>query len=209
MPSTILSEAKAISAHFTYSDQNKIVFGFMLALRDARGATGRDPSSGSILYPNKTGCWLGAIGYCTLLDQIGSCFKDKKKSIIQGNTISKALGYFTRLSQSEIDVIYALRNAFAHDFSLSNINNVRPHLTHRFKVTRGSSHPLITLPFTPWDGDYLNYTAQNETVVNLERFGNLVESVYLTLINLHKNRDLEIVLPGGSDELIRRYMIGL
>jgi len=201
MPSEIALKLHLLKA----PPQNGIQFfsGFMAALGDARSATGRD-DLGRSEYPLKHGCWLGAIGYMALLDQIGSCFKPINRPKQNGNTITKALKYFTSLSDAEIDAIYALRCAFAHDYSLYNINN-RPSLTHRFQVTAGGSLKLVDLPNIVWDGDYANKSPDNVTTINLESFGNMVESICSNIFTLANNNGLEVVLIDGTDELLQRY----
>jgi hypothetical protein len=47
--------------------------------------------------------------------------------------------------------------------------------------------------------------SNNETIINLEAFGDLVESIYQELLKLAQTKQLEITLKGGSDELVRRY----
>lgn len=146
------------------------------------------------------------MGYMALLDQIGTCFKPSSAAILQGNSICKALEYFVKpaLSQGEIKAIYALRCAFAHDFSLYNVNPA-PLMTHRFRVHGGSTGPMIVLPSQPWSGDLKNKSAGSYTSVNLEIFGDCVELVYLELCGLASQSQFEVVLQSGSDGLLDRY----
>jgi hypothetical protein len=207
-PATLMTEEEAIQRHLTalsFSTSVNHFSGFVAALRDMRGATGRNPDTGEKISGQGHGNWLGATGYLMLLDQIGSCFKPRSSAGITGNTIHKALGYFTQLPDREIDALYALRCAFAHDYSLYNIPpNGRQSLQHHFVVWEGSG-PLIRFPNTPWNGDYNNQTNENATWVNLEALGDLVEQVYRQLLNLAAANQLDIALGGGADELVRRY----
>jgi hypothetical protein len=177
--------------------------GFMGAIRDARQMTGRVPDTGAKIDGQGHGSWLGAIGYLALLDQIGSCFKQKNTETLSGNAINRALGYFTGLIQAEIDAIYALRCAFAHDYSLYN-THTRQSLQHCFIVWEGQG-PLVRFPTVPWDGDYNNLSPDRMTHINLEVLGDLVEDVYRRLVQLSQVDALEIILIGGADELVRRY----
>ena len=198
----------AINMHLFYTKPNNgvhIFSGFAAALRDAREATGRKPANGVKTNQDKIGSWLGAIGYLCLLDQIGSCFRPSNANRVNGNSIKKALKYFTDLSEKEINAIYALRCAFAHDFSLYNINHRKPELTHQFAVGIGGSMTTVILPKEQWDGDYSNRTPENKTIINLEALGDLIEGVCVKLFNLAKQDELEIELEGGSDELLNRY----
>jgi hypothetical protein len=203
----LMPEKKALEAHFSkiFSEGGVTRFsGFVAARNDARVATGRD-GNGNKIPGGYQGSWLGAVGYMSLLDQIGSCFKPKARSSVSGNTIFKALSYFSQLTSDQINAIYALRCAFSHDFSLYNINVRDPYLTHRFQVRQGSTGDFIVLPKTRWDGNYENMTPDNGTIINLELLGDLVEDICRNLESMARNGELEIVLPGGSDELLRRY----
>ena len=207
-----MPENKAILSHLAdsppiqLSDGNKlkIISGFAACLKDTRVATGRDPQSGTMVDPQKAGSWLGNIGYMVLLDQIGSCFKPRNVQFVQGNAIKKALSHFTSLSIEEKNILYALRCALAHDYSLCNINQAKPELTHNFVLTNGSN-VLIKRPTAQWDGDYQSRNADNQTLVDLQEVGSLVEDICKKLSELASKNELEVILAGGSDELIQRY----
>ncbi len=204
-----MSSKQAIELHLTNHAPTEgihVFSGFVAALRDARKVTGRD-ELGRKVDDAKHGCWLGAIGYMALLDQIGTCFKPKQKSRTDGNSIFKALKYFSNLSDDEIEALYALRCCFAHDFSLHNINREKQSRTHRFRVGVGASTHIVALPSIRWNGDYECKNLDDFTVINLEAFGDLVEGICQQLSALSSSDELEIVLPGGSDELLRRYSI--
>jgi hypothetical protein len=206
-----MPENRALELHFaglTETPAYTFFSGFTAALRDARKFTNRNQDSGEKLQDVCTGdlgSWLGAIGYLSLLDQIGKCFKPRNVNAIHGNSIIKALKYFSQLSNDQIDAIYALRCAFAHDFSLFNINANNPSLTHFFIVNKGIQTPIVTLPVVQWNGNHNNRTAQNVTRINLEQLGDLVENICSNLKNRAQSDTLEIALLGGSDELIQRY----
>lgn len=208
-----ISEEDAIAIHFANinsTPEYTFFSGFMGALRDARKFTRRDQDTGSKLAADSFGdhgSWLGAIGYLALLDQIGSCFKPKGVQTIAGVPIVKSLLYFGGLTKDEANAIYALRCAFAHDFSLLNIHPKNPHMNHRFTVCQGTSTPVVTLPAIMWDGIISNLTQQNVTWVNLEALGDLVEKIYRQLLYLNFTGDLLIELEGGAKELFLRYSI--
>jgi hypothetical protein len=215
MSNKFMPEDIAIKSHLSIfkinsTDPPSLYFsGFTAALRDARKFTGRDQNNGKKLTeqnPGDLGSWLGAIGYMILLDQIGSCFKPKSSSIIEGNTIRKALKYFKNLPDPEIDAVYALRCAFAHDYSLYNIpNNGNTSLTHQFGVCKSSDAPFVTLPQKQWDGNYENKNESNKTTINLEALGDNVEQICAQLFDLANKNELEVTLKNGSDELLQRY----
>jgi hypothetical protein len=203
---------EAVQRHFSYSiseDHIQLTSGFVAAIRDARLSTGRDVDSGIKVEHKRHGSWLGALGYMALPDQVGKRFKPRSKGQVEDKrAIVRALRHFTNLGTEEIDAIYALRCGFAHDYSLVNINAGKPELTHHFLVYNGPGQ-VVTLPRKRWDGDYSHRTAENQTRINLEALGDLVEGVCAVLHELAQKDDLEIVLSGGSDELLRRYHFGI
>jgi hypothetical protein len=209
MGSHIMPEDEALRWHFGFRLSNGRIeasSGFVGALRDAREATGRDVNSGEKLDGRKErrGCWLGALGYMALLDQIGKCFKPRSKERIKDRPIIQGLRHFTALSTDESGAIYALRCGFAHDYSLVN-DRTKPELTHHFFVYANGLGPVVTLPKERWSGDSSQRTLENRTCVNLEAFGDLVEGVYAVMRDLLDKGELEIILSDGSDELLWRY----
>jgi len=208
-----MTDNESIKFHLTnsYIESSGLTYfsGFCGALKDARKMTGRNIETGAKDNTNTfghLGSWLGTIGYLSLLDQIGGCFKRVNGPIIESNKsdIIKALKNFTDLNDREIDAIYALRNSFAHDYSLQNVGN-RPGLIHHFWVDNSSTNPAIVLPRQNWDGVMTNKTSQNATYMNLQALGDIVENLILNLIGLVEKNEIEIVLSGGKDELIARY----
>lgn len=209
MTETHMSANQAIEFHLTTHPPVEGIHtfsGFVAALRDARIATGRDEFGRKVDH-TKSGCWLGAIGYIALLDQIGTCFKPKQEAYENGTSIHRALKYFSNLSDDEIEALYALRCSFAHDFSLHNIKKDKPSRTHRFRVCIGSSDRVVALPNVRWDGNYESKNLEDFTTMNLEAFGDLVENICQQLSTLANSDELDVVLPGGSDELLHRYSI--
>lgn len=209
MSTKIMPESEALSLFFCGAAKNAdgvtVESGFRHALNEARVATGRDPDKGSKTNPQLHGSWIGAIGYFTLLDQISDCFRPKGVASSQYKDLRTALEHFTPLDAPKRDALYALRNAFTHDYSLYNIG--KPPLTHHFSVTRGAAiGAVVILPKTAWDGDYMNRVPDNQTTVNLAVFGDLVEDVVATILSLHTAGNLEIALKDGSDELVCRYL---
>ncbi len=181
------------------------------ALRNIRLITGRNQDTGIALPHGYLGNWIGAIGYLTILDQIGKCYRPLSKSkITPANmpSIQKALVYFTNLIEDERIAIYALRNAFHHDFSLLNRDEQkkRAKYIHHFIVDATPTSPLIKIPTTKWDGKIENLNQENHTYVNLQAFGDLVEKIYKTLLELESKNELSLELDGGESELQARYL---
>lgn len=208
MATSFMPEDKAIAMHLIGSGTaGPIVIksGLRAGLEDARSSTGRFPATGAKIIGASHGSWLGAVGYMIVLDQIGSCFKPESIPPVSGNTIEKALSYFSNLNQAERNALYALRCAFAHDYSLYNVNSKKPEYTHQFGVGVGTNAPVVTLPQQAWDGDYNRKPDISKTIINLEAFGDLVEDVFRQLWQLAESQQLEVVLEGGSDALLQRY----
>jgi len=178
------------------------------ALRDARYITGRNKKTGLPDQNNTCGYlgnWSGAMCYITILDQIGKCYRPKSKpKETRGTSIELTLKYFTSLSDDEISAVYALRNAFFHDFSLYNYNS-NPKLKHTFTVDNHLTNKVVKLPKIPWDGKMTSRTTENNTYINLKTLGDLVEEIYKSLLELESKKELILELPGGETELINRY----
>lgn len=156
-------------------------------LRDSRQNTKRNVDSGEFNFekPGDIGNWLGAIGYMTVLDQVGTSLSLKGQDKLSGrSSILKALTFFDgRLTENEIHALIALRNAFFHDFNLINVtgpkSKFKSEQTHRFTVYAYPDDKVVSLPTKQWNGDYENksWDKDTETRINLFEFGNLVESV--------------------------------
>ena len=210
-----MDDKEAINFHLTnsYTETSFGTFfsGFCGALKDARKMTGRNTETGAKDGTNQfghLGSWLGAIGYLSLLDQIGGCFRNVKRPLTEKNKsgIIKALKNFSDLDNNQINAIYSLRNSFAHDYSLQNIDKKeREGLTHHFEVNNSPTEPLIILPTEPWKGVLDSKSNINVTKINLQALGDEVEKVVKNLIQLNSNGQIEIILEKGKDELIARY----
>ncbi|MDE3237264.1 MAG: hypothetical protein KGO81_15060 [Bacteroidota bacterium] len=178
-------------------------------LRNIRLITGRNQDTGLANPGGYLGNWIGAIGYITILDQIGTCYRPEFKERINETTmpsIQKALVYFTSLTKEEIYAVYALRNAFHHDFSLLNINLNKKKYCHHFEVDAHPTNYVIRLPKTPWDGNISSRNRTNATYVNLQALGDLVEGIYTELLRLESENKLVLELDGGELELKARYI---
>lgn len=179
------------------------------AFHEARHITGRNKLTGALDPENQwgyLGSWSGAMCYMTILDQIGKCYRSiSKPQITNCSPIEKALVYFSSLIDTEISAIYALRNAFFHDFSLYNRNNSNPNLQHTFTVDNHPTKPIVRLPKTNWDGQMSSRNPDNNTYVNLKTLGDLVENIYRDLVLLESRSELVLELDGGEEELLNRY----
>lgn len=210
-----------------YFDQNQ-PFDFMgssrystlvAGLRDCRVYTKRDVTTGkhnSEIKFGDEGNWLGAIGYFTVLDQIGSCYKPLGVAEPQANanTIKFAIEHFAfdliGNDAGQLNALIALRNAFTHDFNLLNIPrdaNMIALQQHKFTVTADTKNNwVVKLRANQWDGniDGKNfYDISDTTFINLFGFGNLVETVYSKIYDLLTKDQIELRLP--TLRLINKY----
>ncbi len=211
---TTMTNKTAIQLHLTLNETpipaigKKVKSCLTAALHDARYITGRNADTGlpdSTILHGYLGRWTGAMCYMTILDQIGGCYRPTDKTKISGPAIIKSLKYFTNLNDDEINAVYALRNAFFHDFSLYNHNNKDAKLQQTFTVGNHPTEKVVKLPARPWDGKMESRADDNNTFINLKTLGDLVEDVYKKLLDLHSNDKLEIDLQGGPEELVNRY----
>lgn len=204
----------AIKIHLTLKSHHQtdgLVYESCLtsALRETRLMSGRNSETGLPDSENKFGYlghWLGAMGYITILDQIGKCYRPFSKSKISGKPpIEIALHYFSELNDKEIAAIYALRNAFFHDFSLYN-HNSKDDYQHTFTVHKHPSSSVVVLPEHKWNGNLQSRSKLNTTFINLKTLGDLVENIYSKLLQLESEGNLILELQGGNEELLAKYI---
>jgi hypothetical protein len=180
--------------------------GFLACLRDARSVTGRDEDTGEVRYPKRLHNWLGAVGYIVLLDQIGDCFRPGDVVRVTGsNTIEKALVYWApEIDEDKRRVVYALRNALAHDYSLYN-HHPRGDTRYDFLFTLDRADRLVEHAERRWDGNYASHNPEMRTTVSVVAFGRLVEQIVDRIRAAFEDDRLQIELDGGVDELTNRY----
>jgi hypothetical protein len=212
MPATLMPAAAALRMHLiepTIEPPPGYMYrsGFVAALRDAREDSGREPNTGAIIDEPRTGHWLGAVGYLILLDQIGKCFAPAGITASHGSeqpSILRCLGKWApHIRHDEACAIYALRNALAHDYSLFNKNANNPEFQHLFTLDR-STGSVVRLPRRPWPGDYAHPPEDCRTAVSLRELGSSVEAI-VAAVRGSLPDGLDVLLAGGTDELLRRY----
>lgn len=178
------------------------VSAFVTALRDARDATGRHLESGAVREEERTGNWLGAIGYLLLLDQIGTAVEPAGAVMESGGAILRALKWWAPgVTEKGAKAIYALRCALAHDYGLFN-KHTDPELQHEFRLHRGTGL-LVQLPVRPWQGNYS--VMHDPTTVSLRALGDRVEQVVSEVRAAHTRGDLSIARGLSPDDLLQRY----
>lgn len=209
-----LTDKEIISYHLHLLhqyDENVTVFSSLTAaLRDARLNTGRDLETGETKRSedeSKMGNWSGAICYLIILDQLGKCYKPKGDPAYSNlNSVQRCLKYYTKFTDNEIDAVYALRNAFAHDYSISNVNASKPSLQHHFTLLGFRMPDVLKLPKTNWDGSPTGKTNSNMTYISLPSLGDVVEAIWKLVLEFHNDNNLEVILSGGTTEIRTRYL---
>ncbi len=187
-------------------------------LRDCRVYTKRNDNDGVYnpeIKHGDVGNWLACIGYFTVLDQMGSCFKPLGDAEPEQNysTIKFAIEKFgydlIEKDERQLNALIALRNAFTHDFNLLNIPyNAKyiPLQQHKFTVMVDINSWVVKLPKELWDGniDDKNFLKTTDTTfVNLFGFGQLVETIYSRICDLHNKDGIEIRMSPRT--LINKY----
>lgn len=207
MTSKRMPESQAVQIHLfdTGNPNPNYKTSFLALLEDARAASGRDVATGVVIDELRTGHWLGAVGYLILLDQIGKCFKPKAAARTNGGAaIVHCLNYWAPgLSDREVQAIYGLRNALAHDYSVFGPGKVK----HLYRLDRQVGQGVVRFGKTQWDGNYDQIPADCETLVSLRELGELGEDIVRAVRAASTSSAIEILLLGGSDELLTRYGI--
>ncbi|MCC6436917.1 MAG: hypothetical protein IT196_17935 [Acidimicrobiales bacterium] len=143
---------------------------FEALLSESHGATGRD-DDGNVVDADRLGSWLGAMGYLSLIDQVGKCLRWTNRAHA-GQSSFEAILQQHGVDPVDAAALYALRNAIAHSYGLANENTKRPDLQHFFTLNAWGGSPLVEPPTTPWNGDP-HHAAGRETTVSLQALGNL------------------------------------
>lgn len=186
---------------------SEFVSTFNLALRDARVVCGRHVDTGTLLGVTPTALWAGTLVYFALLDQVGDTLRPAFGRDIKGeSSIERALRQFaSSTTKRQRQALYALRNAFAHEFGLVNVKKSRPEYTFAFAVDDDIRAPLVRWGARRWDGTLSSATTKTRTVVGLPAFGDLCESVVLN-VRQHSN-SVKLRSRVGLDELQRRFAV--
>lgn len=193
---------------------------FIMALREARKLCGRDIFTGenknNTLISLNEDAILGndspicLVSYLLVLDLIGEVFKTRSFSTKKTNNIYKALKQFSDLQDTEIDVLIALRNSLAHNFSLINIPRYErdyPTQRHKFILNNIDDDFLIKFPQDPWDGDYSKKDDKYYTEISTANLIEKIEEVIKCLRTKIESNAVELALREGLAELKGKFLI--
>jgi hypothetical protein len=179
-------------------------------LRDCRQITKRDINTGKYnknRLSGDEGSWLATIGYFTILDQMGSCFKPigvaESKSPNSIKYAIESFGYdLVDNDQRVLNALIGLRNSLTHDFNLLNVptlEKLKELQQHKFTVIADSDlNWIVRLPLERWDGNIegkIFSDNTNTTFVNLFQIGNLTENIYNKIYQLVQSNNIELREP--------------
>jgi len=197
--------------------QNPVRFSnIVLLLKAARKLTGRNIETGVYemnevneddivkgLYHSFQ--YVGLINYLILLEQLGSIFSPKQKSICSSNGISCALTDFSELKDKlKVSAIVALRHSLTHKFGLATEKKKdRKELQHKFILSIERNAKIVEIPSIPWDGNFSYKSNGTSTTIFIKDLEELVENIYQTIkAKLDRN---ELIVKIDLDELYSRY----
>jgi hypothetical protein len=182
---------------------------FNAALRDARVVSGRDVDSGIFLGAKPTSLWAGTLVYLVLLEQIGNTLRPAfGRDAQRESAAERALRQFApNTTPRQREVVYALRNAFAHEFGL--YNDGRKDGRYRFALTLDDVQhsPLVRWPRRCWDGNVNHVSRDTQTRVSLPALGDACETV-AARIRAHAAAG-SLRARVSFDELQRRFAFGV
>ena len=194
------SDVEIVKLYLTINEtpivNKKVKSAYAAALIDARNITGRDKYSGQINDTKHASSWAGALTYFSVIDHIGRNFS-MSRNVEQKRLFYHALKSFTKLNENTIAVLYALRNAFSHEFNLYNKYEKDEKLNHFFTVV-GRSENLVRFPskkLSHREMERLLSTNDDveddrKTVVSLHKLGDLVEEMNVNILLAFASKSL-------------------
>lgn len=152
--------------------------------------------------------WLAALGVLCFFDEVGGAVRSTLASDVAKTTnVEKGLAHFTDVSPEDALVLYALRCAFAHHYSLINVGKGQraEMLHHAFVLVNDPDLEwLVTIPKMRWDGQDMLDLRGRQTEVNLARLFAVAGRLRSRVVALHEEGNLSLV--NSSAETRRRYV---
>lgn len=153
------------------------------------------------------------IALCSILDQLGICYdrKDKRQPRFK-NGLKRCLVNFGELNENDkmIDVLYSLRNGLLHNISLVSYDYTKKKY-YRFQYSK-DINTVYQNSQVDWDGNYTTLDNSGDkcnTLINIEKFKDLVFSCVDKAEELNQQSLLELRLPGGARQLFYDYIRGI
>ncbi len=186
-----------------------------VALSDARKITGRIESTGEKAFDilrNRNNflnpySLIGLINYLLILDLVGTSFKLKGQPVIGTNNIYNALIQFSKHTEEEINIIIALRNSLAHNYSLVNIPFSKKEASKKlfhFELIN-SYTPNLFESNEKWTGVASEKSTINSLKVGVDNLIDAIELVYTNLRMEAKNHNLELRI--NTEDFIQRFTL--
>lgn len=148
------------------------------ALGDIRPAVGRD-DGGQLVHPERSQYWLGASGYLMVLDQLSTVF--------DYDNYERMLISLGELTPEEAGALYGLRNAFVHNYGLTNegVGSLERRERLRHVFTLGHESPELVIFGDRSDVLSGPLWRLPPTYVDLIQLGNFVEDLVNTVRRHH------------------------
>jgi hypothetical protein len=178
---------------------------FRAAVRDARQLCGRDVDTGAIVG-EPTALWPASLTYLVLLEQIGKVIRPTwSKRRKPSRDLRAALGeWHSGLNQTDLDMLYALRCAFGHEFAMANENANHPTLQHRFELHDAGERTLVKYN-GQWNGVYGAGAVGGPTAVNLRELAEVVEAVVVDIERSVAARDVRLIDGVDLEMVLNRW----
>ncbi len=180
------------------------------AIRDARRVTGRNCESGIFAdkLPENTdpGMWLGAIGYMAVIDQLGKifCCNWAHSDLDKFCDVICRFGP-KRVSSGDARILYKLRCALVHDYSLLGTKGDKKTPECKFCLSQASAGEIVKF--------YKNTSINNQYIpayiVSLRLFGNLVEDIFLDIKGQIVSSNPPAMDPDIKAMLEQRYKLSV
>lgn len=157
---------------------------------------------------NLTSRYVPLMAAFAILDQIGSTYRNPQLPLAPTNTpsIKRALYYFGgyKLSDPEVEHLYALRNALVHDAALTG-HNIKKIVWYIFRFDAEMSDP-IKLPASSWDGDPTNLKPACVTWINPRVFTDSVSTLLHGLRQSFEANPASVAIEQTGPEIIQKYL---
>jgi hypothetical protein len=191
--------------HLSIPEDNGPLSCFAIELWQARVDTGRDSRTGRQMDRSKRESLCGAVGYLSVLDYIGTCFRRSGEAEPSSlSSLTSALFHFASLiTEPAVNALLALQNLNAIPDALSSpLSNLT---LWDQKIPR---YYFVSLPLNRILPLRLNPSDRKEPRrILLGEFGDLVEDCYQSMMELLEIDQLEIQSTGLSQRYFNRPFI--
>lgn len=154
---------------------------------------------------------LPLLGALSAMDQYGTCYDTIPPAFPPGlankSSIIKSAHNFLNIlvNTSDSDALYALRNSLMHQSSLISVGTQKTPKHYWFEIDN-TIKALFNHAEIAWDGQFNTRNSKNRTKVNASKVLDLALSLTTILKEKHENKELELALTGGLQELLTTYV---